>query len=587
MKKSVFILSLLILFLFPLISAQANDTQINKGFSCLNTQVGDCSSASLNEQIFASLANGKCTSLIAGSSNNGCWPSGSCDIKTTAQAMLALRNSGLPTSSSEAWLSTKQIKTSDINWFLQINTNSNATCSVSYSGSSYTINLNADKSISSAAGNCFSVSPNGYWFSVSPNCYGTQFNVSCNQAFTTTKLYQRQDDLNYPTIYVSSSSNSAPSGSKIIDSINSSCFGSGSCNYEATLWSALALNSLGNDISQFIPYLTVFAKDASNIQYLPYSFLYLLTNSPDYLNSLLSQQKTVNGQSYWDVGSSYGPYYDTALALLPLQGQNGPEKTNAVDWLMSVQDQNGCWNSGNIVDTAFILYSISGSKVQRTATTDCVSSGKYCISGVNCNQVGGSILQSYTCPNSLNICCSKNITTPSCSSQSGTICSSGQSCSGTTTSASDVSSGQTCCIGTCTSAVLTPSNCELSGGICRSSCYPSEQPSSNTCALGNELCCVQQQQNQGSVWIWILAVVIALSLVGIIFRKKLSVMTFRLKSKFKGGGKAQPGLPPRPPFPPRPPITFQRRPLPPPVPKRQQRPSEVNDVLKKLREIGK
>jgi hypothetical protein len=581
MKKSVLLIAILLLFLFPFITA-ANETQINNGFTCLNGKVGDCTSLSVGEQIFTSLADGKCTSLVAGSSNNGCWPSGSCDIKTTAQAVLALHNSGLSTSNSESWLASQQLTAPDINWFMQINTNSNSSCSVSYSGSSYPVGINADKSLNGGAGTCLTLSSNGNWLSVSSTCYGTPFTVSCNQPFTITNLYQRQS---FPTIYVSSSSSSASSGGKITDSVNSSCFGSGNtCNYEATLWASLALNSLGKSIAPFIPYLTAEASDTSNQQFLPYAFLYALTSSSDYLNTLLSQQKIVNNQNYWDQGSSYGSFYDTALALLPIQSQNPPEKSNALDWLMSMQGSDGCWNSGNILDTAFILYSISGSKVQRTATADCVTAGDYCISGVNCNQTGGNILQGFNCAGTINVCCSKNIVLPSCTSQSGQLCASGQTCQGNPTSASGVTSGQTCCIGTCTTPVLTPSDCELAGGTCRSFCSSSEQSSSQSCALGNEICCVAKQTS--IIWIWVLAILIVLTLIGIVSRKKLSILWFRVKSKFKKGGSKAPAQGyPRPPFPPRPPMNFQRRPLPPPS--QRQKPSEINDVLKKLREIGK
>ena len=358
MKKSVMIIIFLILILFPIISAQANQTQLNNGFACLSSQVGDCSAASIGEQIFTSLADGKCVSNIVGSeSTAGCWPTNSCDIKTTAQAVLALHNAGQSTSTSQAWLATQILKTPNLNWYMQINTNSNSQCTITYTGTPYTITLNADKSISAngnGAGSCLSIASN--WLLVSPSCYGTQFQISCNQSFTQTNLYQRQ---NYPTIYVSSSSHSAPSGGKVFDTINSSCFGSGNtCNFEASLWASIALDSIGVDISPFLPYLTVMATDSTTQQYLPYSFLYALTNSSDYLNTLLAQQKTVDNQNYWDAGSNYGAYYDTALALLPLQSQNPSEKQNAVDWLMSNQGSDGCWNSDSIPDTAFILFSL-------------------------------------------------------------------------------------------------------------------------------------------------------------------------------------------------------------------------------------
>jgi hypothetical protein len=595
MKKSVlFIILLVAIFLFPFITAQTNATQINSGFTCLNNKIGDCSALSLSEQIFSSLADGKCTSLISGGSSNGCWPTGSCDIKTTAQAILALQNSGVSTSNSLAWLTSQEITSPDVSWFMQINTNSNSSssCTVSYAGSSYPITINSNKAIANGAGSCLSVSPNGYWFSISPNCYGNQFTISCNQSFATTNLYQRQ---NYPTIYVSSSSNSASSGGQVVDNITSKCFGSGgTCNLEATLWASLALTSAGQSVSSFMPYLTVMSNDPSNQQFLPYAFLYALTSSSDYMSALLSEQKTVNGQTYWDQGSAYGPYYDTALALLPLQSQSQTSQgqTNAIDWLVNTQGSDGCWNSDNILDTAFILYAISGSRAQNISTS-CTTSGYYCSSGLSCTQNGGNVLSNYNCPGT-NICCSKQPPVPNCASQGGQVCNLNQSCSGNPTSASDVNgTSGTCCIGSCgPSAVLTPSNCDISGGVCRSACLSGEQPSSQTCALSTEVCCVQPPSS-GTVWIWILAVLIILLLLGIIFRKKLRVLWFRIKSKFKkgGGGKPQSGMPPRPSFFPGPPMNFQRRPIPPqpqrPIQRPRQRPSEVNDVLKKLKEISK
>jgi len=63
----------------------------------------------------------------------------------------------------------------------------------------------------------------------------------------------------------------------------------------------------------------------------------------------------------------------------------------------------------------------------------------------------------------------------------------------------------------------------------------------------------------------------------------------KTKTKF-GKGKGVQQMPPRP-FPPRgPPMSFQRRPsMPPPhkMPPQKQKPTEVNDVLKRLKEIGK
>ncbi len=602
-KGEQFLLFIFIIFLFlsvsPLAAGQANDTQTDKGFSCLNAKIGNCTSLSINERIFSSLATGKCITQIEESmSGDGCFPSGACDIKTTSQAVLALKNSGRSTDKSAAWLLSKAQATSDIDWYLQVDPSAAASCTVSYSGVSYPVGINEDKTISGGAGNsvagdCLTISQNSYWLLISPACYGTEFSISCNQPFSTTELYQRQS---YPTIYVSSASNSATSGGTVKNSVNSSCFGTGlSCNYEASLWASLALDYSGEDISSFIPYLVVLADDASNKQYLPYSFLYSLTSSTDFLKKLLSGQKTVNSQSYWDESSIYGSYYDTALALLPLQSQSPSQKTSAVDWLFGVQGSDGCWNSGNILDTAFVLYSVAGSRASASVPTTvvgCTNAGYYCMSGLSCTQSGGSILNN-TCSGTY-ICCSKQLAIPSCSAQGGIICSSGQVCQGgSSVTASDTFSGQICCLGgTCTTPATQPTvnACELVGGACRNSCLSNEQTLAQACSLSSQVCCTpKSQQGASTIWIWILGALIFLALLGIIFRKKLRVLWLRIKSKFTKGGAAMQQVSPRgPPYRPQPPMSFQRRlPMPPPQQGSRQKPTEVSDVLKRLKEIGR
>ncbi|HTZ41585.1 MAG TPA: hypothetical protein VMC07_00025, partial [Candidatus Omnitrophota bacterium] len=258
MKKRVLFIFLIFIFLslFPLLAAQSNQSMTDAGYSCLNSKIGDCSSLSLGQKIFSALATGKCISQVDSSmeSNGGYKISGAFDIKTTSQAILALKTSGHSTTKSTDWLLTQSQPTADINWYLQIDSNAATSCTVSDSSSSYTVGVNADKTISNGAGSCLSVSSNGYWLSVSPSCYRTNFSVSCDQPFTTTELYQRAG---YPTIYISSSSQSSSQGGTLKNSFSSYCFGTGStCNYEASLWAALALDFTRKDISSYIPYLT-------------------------------------------------------------------------------------------------------------------------------------------------------------------------------------------------------------------------------------------------------------------------------------------------------------------------------------------
>ncbi len=659
MKKSVLIIFsvILILSIFPLIFADLiNSTQITKGFSCLDNQTADCSSLSVQEQIFTSLSSGLCTPWIDNSSNDGGFPSDFPNIVTTSQAILALKNGGLSTDAttneSVAWLLLKEHNTPNMNWYLEINSNAVTACTVAYQGTSasYAFTINQDKTINpgnaqGTVGNGLHLSSNKYWLLISPSYYGSQFLVSCNQSFTMTNLYQEQGS--NPTIYVSSNSPSAPAGSNLNDYVNSSCFGNSgsSCDYASTLWATLALSAMNYSISPYLPYLTIMAGDdlSSTQQYLPYAFLYALTSSNDYLNQLAQEQVTVNGQSYWS--SSGDPYYDTALALFTTASQSSSWRNDAISWLMNVQESDGCWNSDNILDTAFVLYALAGTVQQPSSyvinttttttaancssqggqvcnagqscsnsffatasdtalccvgtcinSTTCTYEGDYCISETACNEAGGTNL-GYSCNSGISICCSKQLATASCSDQGGQICSSTQSCTdGSITSASDSSS---CCLGTCANQQVTANDCQSSSnGICRSvstSCLSGEQVSSSSCGTSSQVCCVPitttTPASNSTLWIWILAILIVLLALVLLFRKKLKIWWIKMKSgKNKGNGNQQSQFPPRgPPFFPSPsPVAFQRRPQPiPPQRPRPQSSSETNDVLKKLKDMSK
>ena len=132
MKKGV-LFSILFIFLifsiFPSADAALNATQekqrVDLAYSCLQNKVNtsaSCSSLSTEEKIFTLLALNRCQSeLITDSSNTGeCWPSGSCRIKTTAQAVLALDHVGADTIKAEAWLLNQTRGTTDLTWFLEI-----------------------------------------------------------------------------------------------------------------------------------------------------------------------------------------------------------------------------------------------------------------------------------------------------------------------------------------------------------------------------------------------------------------------------------------------------------------------------------
>jgi len=312
MKRGLlFILFISLLFVsITFISAQnltAEEVKVVKARSCLSNQIGDCSSLSVEDKIFSLLSVGQCKdSLFEDSDNSECWPDGNCGLVPTAQATLALHKTGNLAESSKNWLLSNNRTTTNINWFLEIDAPSGSSCDISYDSTTHDVNINEDKTLSSSAGSCLQRTSDGYWLRVSPTCYEKEFTVSCDQPYITSLLYQRQGS---STIYVSESINSASAGASATEKVSSSCFseeGSNSCSYEGSLWSVLVLDSMGVDMSSYLPYLITGADDLANRKYLPEAFLQVLTE--DYREELLSKQKTVNNYNYWE--ESGNKYYE-------------------------------------------------------------------------------------------------------------------------------------------------------------------------------------------------------------------------------------------------------------------------------------
>ena len=583
MKKGgvSFVLLISLVFLISFVASANETTTTNeKAYSCLNSLVsGKCSSLSTEEQIFSLLSIEACkTEVVSNSLANQCWPSTGCKIKTTAQAILALKHVNTDTSEAENWLLTQKANYPDIDWFLQVETDAKTSCTSTYSSGSYSFTVNADKTITGGSNSCFSVY-NNYWLKISPSCYGQEIKVSCQDSFLTSLLYKKKTST---IVYVSEKTNSAPGEGSTTEIVSSSCFKEGtSCTYEGTLWAALVLKYRGYDVSSYLPYLISLADD--NQKYIPYSFLYSLTNN--FKVDLLAQQQ----QNKWWAASG-DKFYDTAVALLPFPNEQISEKTNSMNWLQSVQGTDGCWQD-NIRNTAFLLYSIWPKKsfVQNTSLSDCESSGYSCMSSSACATAGGNILTNYGGCFGVNKCCDKQQQLQSCSQQNGDLCSSSESClGGTTVSSSDSTGGKSCCIqGTCGTQQTSSTECQSQGGICKSSCSSSEDTASYSCG-SSYACCIQKQSSGiSTAVIIILVILIILVLVGIIFRKKLR----EIFSKF-GKGKAKPSGPSGrfPPSSAQRVYPVQRRIIQPqsraPV-RRPQGKSEFDDVLKKLKEIGK
>ncbi|PIO08569.1 hypothetical protein COU59_01150 [Candidatus Pacearchaeota archaeon CG10_big_fil_rev_8_21_14_0_10_34_12] len=595
MKKrtSVFIV-LLAFAVFPLMFAQAaNETcsagddscKIDNGYSCLNQKINDkeCDNLAPEEKVFSLIAAGKCLSEVKDDSQF------EDDIIYTSQSVIGMKESGSVDSDTKKWLFGQNRTSEGIDWFLEVESPNKTSCTIESSGTN-TVSINEDKTIGSVIGgsSCLTKSSNGYWLEINPNCYDENFTISCDNQFLTTLLYKSSDS---DTIYVSEKTSSASAEGETEEKVESLCFGDGSCNYEETLWGALALNVLGINTDAYLPYLITKSSDSENENFLPNSFLYHLTGSVEFKNQLLAEQ--INGK-WWT--SKESKYFGTALALYPLQYEEPSQKKDSVDWLLNeVQEEDGCWNSGNIRDTAFILYSLSPKSFASTGTS-CQSAGYFCLSQINCN---GEILQGYSCSGAF-VCCTVDKEIQTCSQQGGEICSSNQICSGVgsiTTASSDISSGELCCVNGVCQVPQAPvvSECESQGGECRvNSCLSGESESSLACQYSGDVCCISQTKSSSTGWVWVFLLLILIGAVvaGIIYRDKLIPYWMMIKSKFRRGGNGLTGSSAPSPGPRSPPSSPGfRRPMPSRHPARRlpgaRSQGEIDEVLKKLKEMGK
>ena len=152
-KVLLFILVLSLIFILPLTFAAQED--IDNAYACLEDKIDEktCDKLSVTEKIFTSLAVNRCNSkLRAETDSEDCWPDGNCNIKTTAQAVLALE-----TSAAKDWLIAQNGTPSEITWYLQIEPSLESICTITYDDNDYPIEIGEDKKKYCAAGNCLSL----------------------------------------------------------------------------------------------------------------------------------------------------------------------------------------------------------------------------------------------------------------------------------------------------------------------------------------------------------------------------------------------------------------------------------------------
>lgn len=584
------------LFLGSFAIAAANDStteattsgdNIDKAYICLENQIKN-RNLSLEEAVFSALALGAKGGIVdrieTGKDGASCWPKGACKVKETAQVALAYKRMNKDISAVKKWLLSKNSTATELKWLLEIDITSKltASCKINDGQRESTIKILENGRLQGSLGTCLSIDSEGYMLRINSNCQKNEFTISCDQDFVTSVLYQKTAG---GTLFVLPEAHSAASLGQTKERARGDCFKSAqSCDYEGSLWAALALQKIGEDVSVYTPYLLAFADD--NIKYFPSAFLYILVGGDDQYNLIIQQQKQ---GKFWEMTATRGGrYYDTSLALLGLADKGGAEIDATKEYLLSIQTKDGCWDNNNIRNTAFLLYAgwpkgvVSAGQVSSPPSCEPQFS---CENLFDCNNAQGIVEQNYACSKVGEICCSVKVAQQTCEQKKGLLCPSGTQCDGRVESASD---GNCCFDGKCIEIAQAEDTCTSAGGTCRTSCESGEsETSEETCAATDEVCCMKKGS---SLWVWIivLLILITLAVLAIVYREKLKIWWFKLLEKFKKKPAAQSAQRPGAPFAPsvRPmmpqPMMPQRAPIRPVA-----RDKEMEEALRKLREMSK
>ncbi len=548
-KRVLLIFLIIAVLLVPALAFADESEAIDKAYSCLEDRLGgDCGDTSSTEQAAFSLLAGAydssvkadCKSSLNTKKDDDCWGArkdASCDLKSTALAVLALDRAGSGVTDSIDWLLSKRKLVDEFDWYIEIDSINKITCEISKNdGSERTFEVGENKKITGSS-SCLEPAENNYFLKIDEDCLEDNFTISCDENFITTLLYKTPGS---STIHVSSDTHNAPAEGETEERVNAYCFtDSNDCDYEGTLWATLALEKYGEETSVYLAYLDALSDESTYKKLLPSAFLYLITHEEDYYSKLINEQKPGN---YWDL-SNEGKFYDTALAILGMSDSDNARES-AKEYLIENQDDTGCWNS-NTRDTAFVLYS-GWPKTPATGPISrppCIDPGYdyFCVPSGSCD----SPLTNFNCDLLGEECCETDFVEQTCNQKGGEICDDDEICEGN--AMSHLGTG-VCCDGTCEPDEPKENLCEKNSYTCKFPCDSGEVEKvsySNYCDFG-DFCC-GKKESKAFPWLLVILLIILIILVvlAIIFRNQLKIWWFKFKTRFKSGkGPSQTKRPP-------------------------------------------
>lgn len=350
MKRGNFVILLVVIFLIsPLLVFAENETDefdIQKGFEWLHDEMTSngwgSDVVSLSWSILA-LRNGGydvddgIERLEQLENSNYNWDN---DVYDTSMAILALHKSGENIEDEKTWLLDQQKRAlRSGQWLIQLLYDGETECKITYEGDDFEFTVNDTEIVQPS--DCSSAIGDP-WIDFE-QCIADDdaemvetIGVSCLDSVDSSLLFRSGNDY------------------YIVDQdkplkIENACFyGSNSgCSCSSTQYASWALQELG-DRPLTIPYL----RSKCNDRVLDDVFLYMLTSSSLYSNSLLEGKNARANDGGWD-----NDYEKTAMAVIALRDSPSRVSTS-INWLEFWQDPDGSWDQ-DIATTAKVLYAMT------------------------------------------------------------------------------------------------------------------------------------------------------------------------------------------------------------------------------------
>ncbi len=555
----------------------------------------------------SALARQGADNLISNSQNGECWPKDGCEVKETAQALVALGELGRDTSKIENWLEDQQILAEQGGeWLLQLEVVPNGTCSISYIFSEEervdTVLVNEDRTVMlDRPSFCFEDA--GFWLRLKSACNEKEFLVTCSDGNYLVNLLLRTDN---KLLVFPETKNTAAT---VL--IKNKCFPSQpkgtKCDYDATQWASYALNLKQKELQT----LAFLENEADANKPLSYAFMYLIKQDLDFANKLVKEQ---NRAGFWDTDR----FFRTAISVLALDGSFQENVTKAEDWLLANQNSDFSWGTQKKRDTSAVLWgafprsgcgnNICESSLGETVTScpaDCrTSTQQFCDSyGYECCESvkvksGAETFSDLFCPEGkvcaedcevgAEICTDgvdndedgrKDCADPDCLGNA--------KCESRELSCNDFFDNDGDALADCNDADCCTDNACIGKGTCIAEvevCTDGIDNDNNgfidcedTACSSSDIC-----KKTAPTWLWIVLIVLLVAIIAALF-------LIRRKKSGKGKGKIEIGFPPL--GPPQAPTRPMPRPMPRPPPrivrgrKRTKTEEELEEALKELEKI--